>query len=363
MRSFVRRLALVLIAMVGFGCSSKSSDHADAGRVSEAGVIDSGKSSADVRRTDTLVSEAGALRDAKLADVARRDVPGIDGAADANRDTSTTVKRDVALRRDAADDVPDPPPPSGTCTNPIQISASLTHGDFVVDTTGFDHAVDFPCASNGSDIVFIVQTNERELVYADTFGSGVNTALFFSETCSDAQPPVGDGMITCSDDACGTTESQAVAALEYGNHYLILSGVNGDTGPVTMHFLRTPLGNGPPVVLPQGAGVVTGTTAGIDSTRTCDTSGPKNSYWWTSCPTDLGGDLHASTCQGADWDTYLMLQVPQTDEIDCADDDQACGMLSTVNATVPPGAGLYVLTIAGGLLRSFGDYTLTYTRP
>jgi hypothetical protein len=51
------------------------------------------------------------------------------------------------------------------------------------------------------------------------------------------------------------------------------------------------------------------------------------------------------------------------DSLLCKDDDAACGMQSTVDTVLSPGAGLSVLTVAGTLLPSYGDYTLTYTRP
>lgn len=358
MRHLRHGLTTVLLATVAFGCSSKSADHADGGGHGEAGTSDG-------KRLDAAVSEAGS-RDSKSGiDAADRDVHGTDGIDGALRDSG---KRDGL--RDAADDVvedpdlpPDTPPPQGTCANPVEISAAITRADFIVDPTGMDHVMDFPCAANGSDIVFKIQADERDIVYVDTFSATWNTAVFFSETCDAPQAPLGSDATACNDDACGTTQSQATAIVEYGYHYLIVSGVNGEVGPVTVHFLRSSVGNGPAVNLPAGSDTVTGTTDGIDSTRTCDTAGPKNSYWWATCPTDAGGAFHASTCNGADWDTFLILQDPEADNLSCLDDDQGCGMQSTLDATIAPGASLYVLTVTGGLLRSYGDYALSYARP
>jgi hypothetical protein len=170
-------------------------------------------------------------------------------------------------------------------------------------------------------------------------------------------------MVTCSDDACGTVQSQAFATLDYGYHYLIVSGVNGESGTVTVHFQHAPIGNGPLVALPKGAGTVAGTTGGFDASRTCDTAGPKNSYWWTNCPGDVGGSFHASTCNGADWDTNLILQIPRLDSLSCNDDDMTCGMQSTIDTQLPVGSGMFVVSVAGTLLNTFGDYVLTFTRP
>jgi hypothetical protein len=206
------------------------------------------------------------------------------------------------------------------------------------------------------------------MAYADTFGTSLNTALFFTDTCDIPTPPDSSDMAVCNDDACGTSQSQAFAPLAYGFHYLIVSGVNGDSGDVIVHFQHAPLGNGPIAALPQGSATATGTVGGLDTTRTCDMAGPKNSYWWVSCPDDLGGNFHASTCDGADWDTALILQIPRLDTVSCNDDDLTCGVQSTVDTAITPGAGMFVLTVARTLMIRIGDltnytYTLTYTRP
>jgi hypothetical protein len=379
-------LAAALLATGGLGCSSKSSPQHDGAAVSEAGAID-GSPRKDVGRSDVRDAggidsaglEAGGGRDAKDAPSARdtRDAGpvGVDGPGvrdgnrdsanrDGLRDTSSAGDED-ALDEDTPAE-PDLPraPLVGTCASPIEIpylpSITLTG-----DTTGSDHALDFPCAPNVGDVVFKIRTDGKEMVYADTFGTGWNTALFFSEACDGAAPPADEGMVVCNDDACGTGESQAYATLPYGYHYLIVSGINGEGGPFTLHVEHAMLGNGIASTLPAGEGAVAGVTSGFDSSRTCDMVGPKTSYWWTTCPNDAGGGFHASTCGGSDWDSALILQVPRLgdDGVACADDDAACGLQSTVDSTIPAGAGMAVLTVTGNLLRSYGPYTLTYARP
>lgn len=367
MRFPLRGLAPVLLVALTPGCSSKSSSSHDASIVSEAGALD-GLRSRDGAGLDSPVTEAGAQRDTKggSLDGGSRDSkdsrpPGVDGSGDAVRDASS--------RRDAAIDVVDEPdlpiaqPRLGTCGAPIEIPYT-TRIDLTVDTTDAEHAVDFPCAANGEDLVFKVRSDGNELVYADTFGTTWNTAIFFSDTCDLPSPPTGEGTAACNDDACGTGQSQAFVILPYGYHYLIVSGVGGASGPLKLHYERAPLGNGAPANLPAGDSTLVGTTAGSDSTRTCDMAGPKNSYWWVTCPTDIGGALHASTCKGADWDAALILQVPRLDDgLVCADDDQSCGVQATLDGTIPPGAGIAVLTVTGNLMRSFGPYSLTSSRP
>jgi hypothetical protein len=364
MQSMMRAFATLSLAALGLGCSSKASN-VDGGKgdASSPGMDAPGR--LDTR--DSSGAEASATRDAKdgrsdsqvdaraTQDAAVDALRGADGKANDG-------KRDGKLDGNLGGNL-DVGPVVGSCESPIEIPYYLSHTELTVNTTYAEHLLDFPCAANGGDIVFSIQSNNPEMAYADTFGTPWNTALFFSESCERATPPEGDGVAACSDDACETTQSQAFAALAYGRHYLIVSGVNGESGEVKIHFQHAPIGNGPFVTLPKGSGTVTGTTEGIDSTRTCDTSGPKNTYWWTSCPADVGGPFHATTCLGATWDSYLFLQIPQTEVLSCFDDDPACGMQATIDSTIPPGAGMYAITVTGALLKSFGDYTLTYSRP
>lgn len=365
MRLQFRGLAPVLLVALGLGCSSKSSPTPDASSVSEAGALD-GPRLRDAAGIDLPVTEAGVVRDTKPASI---DTANRDGKADAapsdavKRDINADSRRDAAMDATDEPDLPVEPPRRGTCGAPIEIPYT-TSIDLTADTTGAEHIVDLPCVANGADIVFKVRSDGNELVYADTFGTPWNTALFFSDTCPLPTVPTGEGMAACNDDACGTSQSQAFAILTYGYHYLIVSGVGGASGPLKLHYERAPLGNGVPANLPAGTATVAGSTSGSDSTRTCEMSGPKSSYWWTTCPTDLGGPIHASTCHGADWDAALILQIPRLEgSPTCADDDQSCGVQATLDATIPPGAGIAVLTVTGNLMRSYGPYTLTYARP
>jgi hypothetical protein len=47
----------------------------------------------------------------------------------------------------------------------------------------------------------------------------------------------------------------------------------------------------------------------------------------------------------------------------CNDDDNACGMQSTIATTIASGAGIHLLTVGGAAGSSMGAYTLSYTRP
>jgi hypothetical protein len=117
--------------------------------------------------------------------------------------------------------------------------------------------------------------------------------------------------------------------------------------------------------LPVGTGSLTGATTNqqLGNVDPCQAPGPDNSYWWLTCPLDVGGAFSASTCEGTSFDTVLELQVPRTALSTCNNDYEPCGMRSSLTATIPPGAGLNMLTVDGATMRAFGSYQLSYTRP
>jgi hypothetical protein len=239
------------------------------------------------------------------------------------------------------------------------------HADTLATNVGADHLFEIPCAENGADVVLAVSVEDSELVYADTFGASWDTILFFSETC----PPDGSagaytsGFDGCSDDACGTSQSQAMALLGYGTHYLILSGAHGETGQAIIHFDRTVVGNGVLLPMPPGSGSVDGVTSGQGLSDLCEAGGPEDTYWWTTCPDFPGGEFFASTCGETLYDTVLALQIPRARAVVCNDDDNLCGRQSSVSMAVPPGSGLQSLLVDGHVGKAAGPYSLAYTRP
>jgi hypothetical protein len=200
------------------------------------------------------------------------------------------------------------------------------------------------------------------MVYADTFGATWNTILAISPTCPLTAPTAYPGMVGCNDDACGTAQSQVFAILPNGRHYLVLSGVNGDSGSVTIHIQHAQVADSRNLSLPEGSGTLTGKTSGSGSMALCEAGGPEDCYWWVSCPDYAGGTLSASTCAGTAFDTVLSLQIPSNDTVSCANGD-SCGLQELMTAAIPSGAGMHVLTVDGDVHSSAGAYTLTYSRP
>jgi hypothetical protein len=227
--------------------------------------------------------------------------------------------------------------------------------------TGAAKERDAPCGTTGVDIYFSFTLLRKSLVYADTFGSSMNTVVHFTSSCMGTPLPPGAGMQTCSDDACGTPQSQAAAILPIGTHYLVVSGPAGASGEVLVNFERALVGHQQQLPLAQGPSTLNGITDGSGNVLQCQAAGPENSYWWTTCPSFPGGPLMSSTCTGTAFDTVLTLQTPRNGAVSCGDDN--CNVQSILNATLPAGAGANVLSVGGTTLQNKGPYTLTVNRP
>jgi hypothetical protein len=245
------------------------------------------------------------------------------------------------------------------CADATAISIATPSASIAVTTTGAGPDLTAPCGSAGlSDVFFKFTLTRRSLVYADTFGAAAGTTLFFASSCGVARTAsTTPGDAVCSSGACGTGQSQVVALLDPGTHYLVYAG----QGAATIHFQHAEVGTGNVALLPQGSSTATGTTSGFGGLYACEAGGAENSYWWQTCPGDAGGLFTGSTCTGTGFDTILSLQLPGSEAVMC--DDDACSVQSTVGANIPAGAGLFVLAVDGFSQAKHGSYTLTTSRP
>jgi hypothetical protein len=366
-------LCLLLVA-----CSSSSKEGSkDAGGSSDGGstALDSGKKM-DVRDSATLTEAGGrldvpsAIDASKVGDAKDAASPTEAGTSSDGRDAADAKKtgdaKDAPVGSDAGLDSAIDVYLPNSCQNPIVIPLDNSHVDLTVSTDGESHDFELPCATGGSDIVLSFYLDRPEMVYADTFGTGWNTILALSPTCPLTEPQATEGMVTCNDDACDSTQSQVFAILPSGRHYLVLSGSNDESGTTTLHFQHAPVGIGNSFNMPPGTGTLTGTLSGIGRLGACEAVGPEQSYWWVSCPDYAGGNFRASTCKSADLklDVILFLQTPRNDALVCANGD-SCGLQESMTATVPAGAGINSLAVEAnnGSGHNTGDYTLDYTRP
>jgi hypothetical protein len=342
----------------------------DGGPIGDASMVKD--VAGDSRKTDTITGPMDLQpRDAANGGEANPILDG--GVRDANRDVGKDTSRDAAgadVNKDATNVTPGPdrPPATGTCKSPFIIPDNITHADLVTTTAGAPHQIEMSCGANGADVVFSVFVSQPSIIYADTFGTAWDTMLQISADCPPTAPAVSaNGFEGCNDDACNTAQSQVVTVVPRGTYYIIISDANGDSGPATIHFDQTVVGGGVLSQFPQGSGTLQGATlaGGRNGSLLCEASGPDDTYWWTTCPDAPGGPFSATTCNGASFDTVLTLQIPRAEIVACNDDDDNdnCGVQSTVATTLPPGAGLQSLLVGGKIARAYGEYTLTYTGP
>ena len=246
------------------------------------------------------------------------------------------------------------------CANATTISIASAHSEISANAGSAHADLAAPCGTAGTpDVFFKFTLTRRELVYADTFGATGNTTLYFASSCVAARTAsTTPGDAVCSTGACGTGQSQVVALLGPGIHYLVLAG----QGAATIHFQHAEVGNGTVTHLAAGSSTSTGTTssdAGL--LYACEAGGAEDAYWWHSCPSSAGGAFLASTCDGTDFDSMMSLQMPGADQVLC--DDDSCSVQSSIGTTIPAGAGLYVVAVDGFSTAKHGNYTLSVTRP
>lgn len=213
---------------------------------------------------------------------------------------------------------------------------------------------DFACAGAEHTVYYRVTLPARSIVYADTFGSGLNTVVGFRTSASGPSA-------RCSDDACGSTQSQAVIVADAGPLWIEVGSV-GAAGTFTLQITVQSAGGGDvtPIAIASGAQRIEGTTEGQRdalATSCADrASGPEDVFYFTTCPSDPARIAHASTC-GSSFDTVLEARSADAPAV-CDDDGAACDRGSSATLRWPAGAGLHTLVIDGASASERGAYTL-----
>ena len=294
-------------------------------------------------------------------------------------------------------------PVNDVCTSATVINlAAGTHLDVPFTVVNANHTTNAPtpCTSTGgADVFFQFTLTQTEMVYADTFGAGFDTMLFFAR---DGRPRGGacdswsifgwSGQVWCNDDAtlaessggpgCATAgnTSQVVGQFSPGTYYLVVAGFGSAQGAGTVHVEHLPVtGSGTVFYAPQGRdNTYFGFSQALAGSSTVSTTcgggaGPEHSVWWRSCPTTASSPLRASTCvasNNAPFDTVLDLRHASGVVGACVDDvgTAVCarsGNASIINATVPAGAGLHVITADSYVSTQTGiyDFQLNYYPP
>ena len=357
--------------LAAIGCGSSHSGAADGGTGRDASADAKEVAKPDAKSGDARVTpEGGEAGNAHDAGVDSHDGVDAKGGDDSGEPADGGSGTDAgASDSESGQNIDAAPPPNDKCANatPIQINANAAHVDIPTTTLGATHDIDAPCVSDhGADVYYSFGVSKRVFVYADTFDATWDTVLYLlASDCTALTASTTTGDAICNDNACGKKQSQVAALLEPGDYVLGLSGRGNSAGTATLHFEYALAGGGAASPLSQGNTVSMGSTSGTsnitDINSSCIAAGAEDSYWWMSCPGDVGGSLAASTCGAATWETVLELEIPATAPYVCSLD--ACDLQTTLNAMIPAGAGLRVLAVDGEGGSDEGAYTLTSARP
>jgi hypothetical protein len=167
----------------------------------------------------------------------------------------------------------------------------------------------------------------------------------------------------CTDDTCGMLQTEVTVTLDAGTYYILVEAFSGIGGDFTLNIEHLPVGNdGVARVLALGTSTLTGTTSGTGLVGGCGrgVTAPEHLYYWTQCPSAVGGSFTANTC-GVTWDTVLFVRAAPTATDTC--DDDGCGYpASSLTATIAASHGLYGFYV-DGFSSYFGTYSAAVTRP
>jgi hypothetical protein len=256
-------------------------------------------------------------------------------------------------------------PSNDTRERAIAIPLTTAQTTLSADTTGASNHTVGPAGctcTRGRDVFYTFTLTQEEVVYADTLdGESWDSSLFFQDEMGNNLTP-GMGDVTCNDDACGTRRSQVFARLSPGRYFLVVSGCS--QGVVTVRFQHLVVGSAGATRVPS-PGMGTQTVAGTIAAGTgrvnggCGSDGPEHLYYFTVCPSFGGQTLHVTTCGGATWDTVLHQHSPSRVPVSVCNDD-FCGLQSSLEATLPAGAGLHGWYLDTFGSRTSGMFTLRY---
>ncbi len=270
-----------------------------------------------------------------------------------------------------------PPPANDTPAGAVTSNMSNASSTFTVDTRSAANNTAGPCAcTTGRDVFynFTIPAAAPEIVYADTIGSTSDTSLFVQTSTGTniTATNLPTNGIACNDDGglagCSTgTQSQILLRLNPGAYRLVVSGC-GNGGTVNLRFHHLPVGNGAVAYLAAGTSTPAGVTSGTGRVSSaCGSAGPENTYYWFTCAASRTGAFRGDTCGRATWDTELDQRsaARTTPGVSVCNDDVSgtCGARSTVNSTIPAGAGLHTLYIDGFSAAAAGVYSVSITRP
>jgi hypothetical protein len=244
--------------------------------------------------------------------------------------------------------------PGDECLSALGLSMDTSPLVVTGSTSTFTNAAN-SCGA-AADVYYRFTLSHREVVYVDTFGSTFDTLVGIADTCGAAP--------TCNNDACSTLQSQLVAVLDPGTHFLVVDGASA-SGSFVLHVQQVAVSGSSPMSMYALPATFTqsGDTSALGVSNTPGTCGAGPDQWfsWASCPTTAAGNVDATVCGAATYDSVLQLLNGAATGGGC--NDNACALQSHLVAPVPAGAGLHVLFVDGSTTTSAGTYTVTGTHP
>ncbi len=277
-------------------------------------------------------------------------------------------------------------PPNDDCTGatPIALGAPGTVTTVTGSLVGATHSTGTATPRATPDVWYSFTLGDQELVSVDTFGTtAFDTVVGLDTSCSAttlaaSNDDSGCGTSCGPDVGCDFHSSQLVQVLGPGTYDIVVNTYNTAVGSFTLRIQRmqgiSAAVGSVTATIPQGAySLATDTTGAPTRLQACSgaptsTPSPERTYVWTTCPAFAGGPFSATTCPGGTYDTLLQYRNSYNTGMAynaCDDDDSTCtsdGLLSTVSATEPAGAGMHVLTVSGWS-GAYGTATVTGNRP
>lgn len=257
-----------------------------------------------------------------------------------------------------------PAPANDTSNGAITISLSQPTQTITATTLGANTDASIPttcgasiCAPSGMgnptpDVYYTFTLQQREIVYADTFGANYDTVLQLQNAAGQNITPPTISDITCSNDSCTSRQSQIAAVLPAGVYFLVVSGCAGTSGVTPVRFQHLPAATNVnarrSLTTPQFD--ITGTLPanGRSNTSACSGAGTEDMYWFLTCPNDPARLLHATTCNaGTAFDSVLYERTPgRMPDTVCNDDASfACTNRSSITSSIPAGAGVHAMYV------------------
>jgi hypothetical protein len=211
-----------------------------------------------------------------------------------------------------------------------------------------------------SEVYYRFTLTQREVVWANTFGSGYDTTVAFASSTGTEISG------TCNDDSgCGGTQSSSGTVLNAGTYLVAVGGFGTGTGAFTLNLHHLPAGNGTVAEFAgatNGTYTLTGTTSGTGLfSQSCGGSGPENTHWFTTCATPSTRTITAETCgDGQTWDSVVNVVSSNRTANLCNDDASGCGLRSRTTGALLAGPALHVVYL-DGIGTAAGAYTLRVT--